>query len=192
MDDWTQTASDSVDKSSELDVEGMFGVKIHIQHALTTTAVEQAEGAFLFQFSTKDTGDEDWQTVQIHPMVTGTPNEEALTATEAAGSSIITLASTTGLYTNDDVRWMLILDNVLASSEMVQVVFAVSNTSITILDNTTNAHDTSDKMFDIADSRTYYVDVFSEKRFRVVIDNSRDAGGPQVTWRISSSSMDAF
>jgi len=192
LDDWTETAQNAVGESTELDVSGMFSLKLHIQHALTTSGTENADGVFLVQFASETgTSNEDWQTAFKIPMVTGTPNSEALTATEPIGETVIALASTTGLYTNDDVRFMLLKDNTLAASEMVLVVSAVSNTSATIQDGLTAEHTSADTMFDIADSRSYYVDVYQEDRLRVIIDNTRDAGGTQVTWRISYTAVTA-
>lgn len=192
LDDWSETAQNAVGESTELDVSGMFSLKLHIQHALTTTAVENAEGAFLVQFASETgTSNEDWQTSFLIPMVTGTPDSEALTATEPIGEIVITLASTTGLYTNDNIRWMLLKDNTLAASEMVQVVSAVSNTSITIQDGLTAEHTTADIMWDIANSSSYYVDVYQEDRMRVLVVNNIDAGGTQVTWRISYTAVTA-
>lgn len=193
LDDWTETASNTVAQSSELDVSGMFSLKIHIQHALTTDATAQDNGAFIIQVAS-ETGasNEDWHDVMPPlPMVTGTPNTEALTATEPIGETVIAVASTTGLYTNDGARWMLLKDNTLAVSEMIYVVSAVSNTSVTILDGLTAEHTSADVLWDIAASRSYYVDVYQEDRLRIVIDNSLDAGGPQVTWRIRYSEVTA-
>jgi len=189
--DWTLTAANSVGESTELDVSGMFSLKLHIQHALTTHAVENADGAFLVQFASETgTSNEDWQTAFVIPMVTGTPDTATL-GTEAAGQTVLEVASTTGRYTDDDVQFMFIQDNTLASSEMVVVVSAVSNTSVTIQDGTTNAHTNADFIFDIADSRSYYVDVYQEDRLRVIIDNTRDSGGTTVTWRISYTAVTA-
>ena len=191
LDDWTDTAQNAVGESTELDVSGMFSLKLHIQHALTTTAVENADGAFLVQFASEiTTSDQDWQTAFIIPMVAGTPNTEAL-GTEAAGQTVLEVTSTTGRYTNDDVQWMFIEDNTLSASEMVLVVSAISNTSVTIQDGTAEAHTAADALWDIADSRSYYVDVYQEDRLRVIIDNTRDAGGTVVTWRISYTAVTA-
>jgi len=189
--DWTLTAQNAVGESSELDVSGMFSLKLHIQHALTTHGTENADGVFLVQFASETgTSNEDWQTSFIINMVTGTPDTATL-GTEAAGQTVLEVASTTGRYTDDDVQFMFIKDNTLASSEMVIVVSALSNTSVTILDGTTNAHTNADFLFDIADSRSYYVDVYQEDRLRVIIDNTRDAGGTTVTWRISYTAVTA-
>lgn len=186
LDDWTETAQNAVGESSELDVSGMFSIKVYIQHALTTDAVENADGVFIFEGASETgTSNEDWGELYRVPMVTGTPNTEALTATEPIGETVIAVASTTGLYTNDGTRWMLLKDNTLAASEMIKVVSAVSNTSVTIQDGLTAEHTSADVLWDIANSRAYYVDVYQEDRFRVIIDNTLDSGGTQVTWRIS-------
>ncbi len=193
LDDWAEAKSDTILQSSELDVSGMFAVKIHIQHALTTTAVEQAKGAFLIQVASETgTSNEDWHTVYPISMVTGTPNTEALVDTEPIGEDLIdNLVSTTGLYTNDGGRWMLLKDNTLALSEMVYVIHAVSNQSVSILDGLTNEHTSADALWDIADSHSYFVDVYQEDRLRIVIDNSLDNGGPQVTFRYRYSEVTA-
>ena len=191
LDDWTDTAQNAVGESTELDVSGMFSLKLHIQHALTTDAVENADGVFLVQFASETgSSNEDWQTVFIIPMVTGTPNTEAL-GTEAAGQTVLEVTSTTGRYTNDGVQWMFIEDNSLAASEMVLVVSAVSNTSVTIQDGTSEAHTSADALWDIADSRSYFVDVYQEDRMRVIVDNTLDSGGTVVTWRISYTAVTA-
>lgn len=192
VDDWTLTASNTVVSSSEIDVSGMFSITIYIQHALTTSGTEQADGVFIVQTaSTPAALDEDWGEMFRIPMKTGTPDSEALTATEPATETVIALASTTGLYTNDGSRWMFILDNTIASSEMIKVISAVTNTSITILDGLANEHTTADVVFDIAHSGAYYVDVYQKDRLRIVVDNSLDAGGPAIHWRFSRESTDA-
>lgn len=191
LNDWTDTAQNAVGESAELDVSGMFSLKLHIQHALTTTAVENADGVFLVQFASETgSSNQDWQTAFLIPMVTGTPNTEAL-GTEAAGQIVLEVTSTTGRYTNDGVQWMFIEDNSLAASEMVLVVSAISNTSVTIQDGTAEAHTSADALWDIADSRSYYVDVYQEDRLRVIIDNTLDSGGTVVTWRISYTAVTA-
>jgi len=192
LDDWTETAQNAVGESSELDVSGMFSLKVYIQHGLTTDATAQDDGVFIFEVASSTASlNEDWSELFRVPMVTGTPNTEALTATEPIGETVIAVASTTGLYTNDGTRWMLLKDNTLASSEMIKVVSAVSNTSITIQDGLTLEHTSADVLWDIAGSDAYFVDVYQEDRFRVIIDNTLDAGGPQVTWRISYTAVTA-
>ena len=192
VNDWTLLASNSAVASNEIDVSGMFSMTLYIQHALTTTATEQAIGAFIVESaSTAAALDEDWSEMFRIPMVTGTPNSEAFTATEPIGETTIALSSTTGLYENDGTRWMFVLDNTIGSSEMVKVVSAVNNTSITILDGLTNEHTSADVMFDIAHSGAYYVDVYQKDRIRITVDNTLDAGGPAVHFRISRESADA-
>ena len=192
LDDWTETAQNAVGESTELDVSGMFSLKLHIQHALTTDAVENADGIFIVEVASEaGSSNEDWSELFRINMVTGTPNTEAMTATEPIGETVIAVASTTGLYTNDGTRWMLLKDNTLAASEIIKVVSAVSNTSVTIQDGLTAEHTSADILWDIADSRSYYVDVYQEDRLRVLIDNTLDSGGTQVTWRLSYTAVTA-
>ena len=192
LNDWTLLAQNSAVASNEIDTSGMFSLTLYIQHAITTSGTAQDDGVFIIESASSAAAlDEDWSEMFRVPMVTGTPNSEALTATEPIGETTITIASTTGNYLNDGLQWMFILDNTIGDSEMIKVVSAVSNTSITILDGLTNEHTTADVIYDFADSRAYYVDVYQKDRIRVTIDNTLDNGGTTVHFRISYEAVTA-
>jgi len=194
LQDWTLLASNTVvATTSEIDVGGMFSLTLYIQHALTTSGTAQDDGVFIVESaSTNAALDEDWAEMFRIPMVTGTPNSEALVDTEPVGETLMdNLVSTTGLYTNDGSRWMFILDNTIASSEMIKVIDASTNQSITLLDGITNEHTSADVIFDVANSSSYFVDVYQKDRIRIVIDNSLDAGGPAIHFRISYEAVTA-
>ena len=188
LQDWTLLAQNTVVKTTnEIDVSGMFSLALYIQHAITTSGTAQDDGVFIVQSaSTPGSLNEDWAEMFRIPMITGTPNSEALVDTEPAGETLMNnLVSTTGQYTNDGSRWMFILDNTIASSEMIYVIDASANQSITLLDGIANEHTSADVIFDFAHSGAYFVDVYQKDRIRVIIDNSLDNGGTTVHFRIS-------
>ena len=194
LDDWSEQAQNSVGESSVFDVSGAFGASIHIQHALGSDGTAHTGGVFYIQGRSNSSGDEDWHTIVPYPMITGTPNIEAFTATEPASETVIAVASTTGLYDDDGMRWIFVEDNTTASSEICLAVSHSANTSVTILDGLTNEHTTADNLFDIADSRTIIINLIENPvdDLRVVVDNTVDSDGSSVYWRIRTSTLDAL
>lgn len=179
VDEWAEVAQNAVREGAIIDVSGCYASALHIDVALTSETAHTGSKIEV-QVSSNTSGDEDWSTLTEFIGPTGTANSENPSGAEAAGQTVIEVASTTGLYDDDETRWIFIEDTgTVADSEMCLLVSHVANTSITIQDGLTNAKDTSDVIFDIAD--TYCIDIpIWAYRVRVIYDNTYDSDGATI------------
>ncbi len=175
VDEWAEVAQNAVREGATTDISGNYKTTIAIDYALTSAAA--GTGAKMeVQTSNATSGDEDWTTYRAFVTLTGTPDLEAM-GTEAGGQTVLEVASTTG-YVADETRWIFIEDNTVADSEMCLLVSAVTDTSVTVLDGTTNAHTSADTLNNIADRVIMTIPV-GYNRFRVIYDNTlQGATGP--------------
>jgi len=177
VDEWAEVAQNAVREGATTDVSGAYDAMLHISVALSTETAHTGSKIEV-QISSNTSGDEDWTTLVSFIGPTGTANTEAPSGSEAAGQTVIEVASTTG-YVADETRWIFMEDDTVANSEMMLLVSAVTNTSVTVQDGTTNAHDGSDAMFNIAD--TYTVELpTSANRVRIIYDNTFDVDGSTI------------
>lgn len=178
VDEWANVAQNAVREGATTDVSGAYDVVLHIDIALTQ-AIAHTGTKIEVQISSNTSGDEDWSTLTSFIGPTGTPNSEAVTGTEAAGSTVIECASTVGLYDDDETRFIFFENGTVANSELGLLVSHVANTSVTVQDGITNAQ-TSSTMWDIA--QRYVVQIpFSANRVRIIYDNTFDVDGADVT-----------
>ena len=177
IDEWAETAQNAVREGATTDVSGCYAATLHIEMALTS-ATAHTGTKIEIQLSSNTTGDEDWTTLTSFIGPTGTPNVEPQTENPlAAGQTTINCASTTGLYDDDQTRWIFIEDTAaVANSEMVYLVSHVSDTSVTIQDGTTNEHAQNENMWDIAEKYTVSLPM-TANRVRVIYDNTYDSNG---------------
>ena len=177
--DWTAVAEGAVAQSAVIDISGSYGTTIHVQAFLDTTDAHEGT-EFLVQTSTNTTGNEDWTNYMPGFIdLVGTANSEAITNDPlAAGSTTITCADTTG-YTVDAtaMRWVAIEDGTLINSELVLQTGLTTNTSITCLDGTTNAHAAATVMWNVATSWSIRIPAGVGSRARIVVNNNYDADG---------------
>lgn len=186
--DWTAVAQNAVGVSDIMEVDGIYKVLLGISLALTA-ATAHTGTKIQPQYSNAMSGDEDWIDLPGFIGPTGTANTEVITNNPlAAGSTTATCASTTGLYDDDEIRQIYIKDGTIANSELVQLVSHVGNTSVTFQDGTTNAHAQSTAMWDIAQTYPYELPI-GAVRARVLIDNTYDADGATVDFKISISEV---
>src|SRR3990172_2152718 len=178
VDEWASVAQNAILEGATTDISTAYDIILHIDMALSS-ATAQTNGAKVeVQISSATSGDEDWSTFASFIGPTGTANSEAVSGTEAAGSTVIECASTLGLYDDDETRFIFFLNGTVANSELGLLVSHVANTSVTVQDGITNAQ-TSSTMYDIA--KRYVVQLpFSANRVRVIYDNTRDATGSTV------------
>ena len=178
VDEWANIAQNAVREGATTDVSGAYDVVLHIDVALTTGGTAHTGTKIEVQISSETSGDEGWSTLTSFISITGTPNSEAVTGTEAIGSTVIECASTVGLYDDDETRFIFFLNGTVANSELGYLVSHVTNTSVTVQDGITNAQ-TSSTMYDIA--RRYVVNIpFSSNRVRIMYDNTFDSDGSTV------------
>lgn len=190
VDEWASIAQNAVREGATTDVSGDYDVILHIDVALTTGGTAHTGTKVDIQISSNTSGDEDWSTYRSFVSVTGTPNSEAVTGTEAIGATVIECASTVGLYDDDETRFIFFLNGTVADSELGYLVSHVANVSVTVQDGITNAQ-TSSTMYDIA--QTYTIQIpFSTNRVRVMYDNTFDSNGSTVHTKTRISRVTAI
>lgn len=179
VDEWAETAQNAVREGATTDVSGCYGASLHISIALTSETAHTGTKIEI-QLSSNTSGDEDWTTLTTFIGPTGTANAEPITNDPlAAASTSATCASTTGLYDDDEARWIFIEDGTVANSEMVYLVSHVADTSVTWQDGTANEHAQTTNMFDIA--KRYVIQLpITANRVRVIYDNTYDSDGATV------------
>lgn len=176
VDEWEEIAQNAVRLGTVVNINPNYKTTIAIHYGLSS-AVAHTGTKIEVQVSTNTTGNEDWTTYRAFTTLTGTPNLEAM-GTEAIGQTVLEVTSTTG-YVADETRWIFIEDNTVADSEMCLLVSAVTDTSVTIIDGTTNAHTSADTLNNIADTVIITVPV-GYNRMRVIGDNTFDSDGATI------------
>lgn len=195
VDEWAAVAQNTVREGATTSISAYYACSLHIDMAVTSTTVHTGT-RIIVQVSSNTSGDEDW--VDYYDFVgpttggEGAANPEALAGAEAAGQTVLGVVSTTGRYDNDDgVFWIFLLDDTVADSEMCLLVSHVVNTSVTVQDGLTNAHDASDILYDLA--KNYIISIPPEfNRVRVIYDNTYDSDGSQVHCKTRISYMDGI
>ena len=177
VDEWAEVAQNAVREGATTDISGNYGSVVSIVVASSTETAHTGTKVEV-QISSNTTGDEDWSTFTSAIACVGTANTQVLGGSEAIGQTVLEVASTTG-YLADETRWIFLEDNVVASSELLLLVSHVADTSVTIQDGLTNAHDTSDALFNIVDTFNIVLPM-SAVRVRIIYDNTYDADGSTV------------
>ena len=178
VDEWAEVAQNAVREGATTTISDCYAANLHIEWSLSTETAHTGTKIEV-QVSSHASSDEDWVIFNERTVGIGTANSEALGGAEAAAQTVLEVASTTGLYDDDETRQIFIEDNVVANSEMCYLVSHVGNTSVTVQDGITNAHDASDTLFDIAGSFTVPIQV-GYVRVRVIYDNTYDSDGSTI------------
>jgi hypothetical protein len=190
VDEWAAVAQNAVREGATTNIATYYACSLHIDVAITSTTLH-AGTKVVVQVSSNTTGDEDWADYYQFIGPADTANAESLAGAEAQGQTVLEVASTVGYYDEDETRWIFILDDTVADSEMVFLVSHVANTSVTVQDGIANAHTAADTLYDIAE--TYIVPVPPEfNRVRVIFDNTFDSDGSQVHTKTRISYMDGI
>ncbi len=178
VDEWANVAQNTVREGAVVDVSGLDGAILHIDIALSS-AVAHIGTKIVVQISSNTSGDEDWTTLTEFIGPTGTANTENITNNPlSATSTTCTVANTTG-YVADETRFIYIKDGTIANSELVLLVSAVTDTSLTWLDGTANEHAQTTPIWNIA--KTYAIEIsWGTNRVRVIIDNTFDSDGAAI------------
>jgi len=188
VDEWANIAQNTVREGATTDTSAMYQAMLHIDVALTSTTAHTGTKIDV-QVSSATSGDEDWTTLTSFISITGTAASEAM-GTEAAAQTVLEVASTTG-FEADEARWIFILDNTVADSEMIYQVSHVSNTSITCQDGITNAHTSADVLWNVAQTLTVTLPS-TANRVRVIYDNTYDSNGSSLHTKTRISSITAL
>lgn len=190
--DWTAVAQNAVGESGTLDCSGHYETALLIQAFLDSTTAHTGT-KFQIQVSSNTSGDEDWHDYREFVALVGTANSEAITNNPlAAAATTITMADTGGNYETAPMgRWLAIEDGTLVNSELVLNTGFTADTSITIQDGTTNEHAQNTLMYDIAISKTIILDR-SVNRARVIVNNTYDADGSTLNYRVRATKVTAI
>lgn len=190
--DWAAVAQNTVAESDTLDTSDHYGTLISIQAFLDSTTAHTGT-KFQIQHSSNSSGDEDWIDYTEFVALIGTANSEAITDNPlSAASTTITMADTGGNYETPPMgRWLAIEDGTLVNSELVLNTGFTADTSITILDGTTNEHAQNTLMYDIAISKGILIP-FPVYRVRVVVNNTYDVDGSTLNYRVRAVSVTAI
>lgn len=153
-------------KGSAQDVSTKFAVTIIMFHAIVEAVANTNPGTFYVQMSASASGDEDWVTTHKFTATDGTPDTEAMTATEPGGETVLAVASTTGFVAEDQ---LYIQDTgTFTDSEWALCQEIVTNTSINLVDGLTNGKDSSDVIWNDAEIFVCNLDVMAVTRLRVI------------------------
>lgn len=164
-----QIASNSVLVSSVQSVTTKFAAQFGVHLGRDDTGGALTTGvAFRIEGSMKSSGDDQWFPLAEYTSGTATPEAEALTGTEAAGATVLEVASTTNLTVGDII---LIKNTTIANSEWARIKAVVTNTSITVIDAITNAQ-TGSTVYDQAELWSPVIDLLNMTRIRLVADAS--------------------
>lgn len=160
---------------ADQEVTTALGATIFMYAGFIEAAANTNPGSFIVQVSAASSGDEDWWDAGKFTIgETGTPADEALTATEASGETVLAVAATAGFAALDDIY---ILDaGVLAASEWAKIEQIVTNTSVDITDGLTTGKDSSDTIFGSAERFSMYLDLTAIGRLRVIFMHEGAAG----------------
>ena len=182
--DWTAVAQNTIVESATEDVSPNYGSMLYIQSFLDTTTAHTGT-KFLVQVSNADSGDEDWYDLTEFVELVGTAATDLIENNPlAAGSTVITL--TAHALTVLGI-WLGIEDGTLANSELIFEKAQATN-SITCLDGTTNAHAQNTAIFNVAMVKSIFIPP-EVARVRVVVDNSYDADGSTLNYKVGISEI---
>lgn len=190
VDDWTAVAQNVVVEGLTKDLSTYYQAVLTIIVALTSQTAATNGCEVRVQISANSTGDEDWVDLTSLQGAIGTGNSENITNNPlAAGSTTITCASTTGytLPTGTDNGWRYIKDATIINSEIILQNAVTANTSIGIVDGTTNSHVLNTTMYNIVVPLVVQLPD-SANRVRVIYNNTKDSAGStcDVLARISA------
>ncbi len=159
---------------SAQDVSTKLAATIICFHASVEAAANTNGGTFHVQISGSSSGDEDWVSVAQFTAQATTASTEAMTATEAAGVTVLAVASTTGFVAAD----ILYVEDTgtLADSEWARCEQIITDTSIDLIDGLTNEKDSSDVIWNDAELFTAQLDLTAVGRLRVIFQHEGAAG----------------
>jgi len=186
MTDWTAVAQNTVAESATITCSAHYVTLLHLQ-AFADSNTAHTGTEFTVQLSSKDSGDEDWHYFARTTGLVDTADMEPIDDDPlSAASTTITLSNTGGNYeTAPMARWLAIEDGTLANSELVLNTGYTTDTSITILDGTTNEHAKSTLMSDVAMTWTIILPL-GTNRARLIVNNTYDPDGSTLNYKVNA------
>ena len=162
------TAASSVALSSALDVSTAMGGLVYVRFGRRSATAAGAGVNIRLEASHAASGDNSWYPFAQYVTAFAACEAEAVSGTVAAGTNVITVASTTNLVAGD----IIYIDNgTIANSEWGRIKSIVANTSVTIEDNLVNAQ-TGATLYDLAEIYTPAAIPEGAVRIRLVADGS--------------------
>lgn len=159
----------SVVISSDVDVSGKLQATLFIRFGRQAAASGIAGANIRVEASYKSSGNNSWVPLAIFTTNFAAVSDEAVSGTVAAGATVITVSSTTGLTAGDLI---FINNGTVGNSEWARIKSIVSNTSVTVEDALVNAA-TGATIYDNAELFICQLDLSSIGRIRVVDDGSQ-------------------
>lgn len=186
-----EIAQNAVREGAATTINDSYATVLNIFFA-QTDATAHTGTRIIVQVALNTAGDEDWTTFFEFISKTGTGNLEVITNNPAAaGTTVFTVGSTTG-YVADGVLEVFLEDvGTFANSEWLNMVSAITNTSVTMQDGSTREHAQNSIFNNIA--KTYTVGVpIGYSRVRVIYDNTFDVDGATVATRCNVAQTTAL
>lgn len=146
------------------DVSTKFAATVLLFHSSIEATANTNPGKFLVQVSGSATGNEDWATVYEFDATISTADNEAMTATEPVGETVLAVSNTSGFASYDK---LYIQHSTLASSEWGLCQEIVTNTSIDLVDGLTNEQTSSSVIWNDVDIWAVQLDLTAVTRIRV-------------------------
>jgi hypothetical protein len=173
-------------------ISSVFSSTTHLQGTVFIDIAPEATNTpgteLRVEISQKDSGNDTWIPFATFISTTLTSNTNAVDGTEAAASTVIEEATTTGIALN---QYMFFKNGTIGNSEWSRVVAFTGSTSFTVLDGITNAQ-TSSTWYNRGERFVVTMDLTSIKRLRVVCNNAYAASSVAVNWRAALVTGDSI
>ena len=179
-------ASGTVVISTPLDVSSKFAAQFFIHFGRRAASALSAPVIFRIEASAESSGDGHWYPLAVVSTEVALAEAEAVSGTVSSGQKVITVASTTNLSPGDPI---FIDNSTIANSEWQRIKSTVTNTSVTVEDNLTNAQ-TGSTIYDQAQIIPIIVDLTTVTRVRVVVDNSQS--GQAIAAEVELITLDSI
>lgn len=188
VDAWTAIVQNDLVEGATTDISANYQTTLYIDAALTSVTATTNGLKIIVQISSAASGDNSWHELTSFGMVAGlTAATENLTNNPAAaGTTVFTVADTTGFVTEGDLIY--IKDSTEANSELFIIDTFSTNVSVTALDGSTTSHVQNTPMWNKAASITVSIPD-TANRVRVIYDNTQDAAGSTVSVRCRLSNL---
>lgn len=164
-----QTVSaSSVAISTPVSTGNALGATIFIHFGREAETAAGAGVNIRIEASSKSSGEGHWYPLCIFTTGFAACSGEAVSGTEAAGQTVISVASTTGLTAGDIIFFF---NGTIANSEWHRIKSIVAATSVTLEDALVNAQ-TGSTFYDSAEMFVAQLDLTAVSRLRIVADGS--------------------
>lgn len=161
-------AASTVLLSSAQDVSTKLAATIFIWFGRRSATAAGAGCNIRIEGSGASSGDAAWKALHTFTTTYAACESEAVSGTVTSGQKVITVASTSNLTIGD---YIYIDNGTIANSEWHRIKSIVTNTSVTVEDDLTNAQ-TSSTIYDSAEDFVWQGDLTGLARIRIVVDGA--------------------